>query len=321
MFIKDWKKNPSKYLGMPKLPNYMKKDGHATFAIPGQTFRTLKNGLTIPKTKEKSSNIKTKVTKEKLKEVRIIPLSQKNKVKVEVIYSKEKQNLNLNKENAIGIDIGVNNLMAITSNQIDPLVCLINGRPLKSINQYFNKKSTKLKSALEKCQGRKTSRKLEKLNQKRQNKIDDYLHKASKKVIDLCKENNIGTIVIGHNKEWKQECNLGKVNNQNFIQLPFNKLIGMITYKADLISNDVKVSEESYTSKIDHLANEEMKKQETYKGKRIKRGLFLSSICKVLNADTNGSIGILRKKKAVSKEWLATVGNRGCVYQPFKISL
>jgi len=146
------------------------------------------------------------------------------------------------------------------------------------------------------------------------------LHKASKKVIEFCIENDIGTIVVGHNKNWKQNSNMGKKNNQSFISIPFNKLIHMLEYKGKMVGVEVKIKEESYTSKIDHLVKEEMKKQEIYLGKRKKRGLFESSIGKLLNVDVNGSIGILRKDVA-SNDWLNNLGSRGCVYQPVKINI
>ena len=243
------------------------------------------------------------------------------KVKVEIVYKKEINHLNLNKDNTIGIDIGVNNLMAITSNQTIPFFSLINGRPLKSINQYFNKKSSIIKSDLEIKNKYKKSNKLDKLIQKRFNKIEDYLHKSSKKLIDLCIKNDIGRIIIGYNKGWKQECSLGKRNNQNFIQIPFNRLISMIQYKAKLYGVDVILNEESYTSKVDHLMLEEMDYHDVYSGKRVKRGLFKSAKGIIINSDINGSIGILRKRKVVSEDWLNNLGNIGCVYQPSKICI
>lgn len=318
--VKDWKKNKSKYLGMPKLPKYKEKNGFITLSFPGQSIRTVKNGLTIPKTKV-SINITPKITKENLKEVRIVPLN-KETVKVEIIYKVENQNLNLSKENAIGIDIGVNNLITLVSNgQVTQIVKIINGKPLKSINQFYNKKKAKLKSELENTNKKKSSKRLRKLDLKRQNKVDDYLHKASKKVIDICKENNIGTIIIGHNKEWKQNVSIGKRNNQNFVDIPFNKLIQNITYKGNLVGINVDMTEESYTSKTDHLMNETMQHYNNFSGKRVSRGLFLSGIGKVINADANGAIGMLRKKNVVSESWLNMIGNRGDVYSPVKISL
>ena len=190
--IKDYVKYPNKYLGRPKLPKYLPKDSYSSIYFTGQAFRKTTKGIKIPKTECK---IYTKILKKDLLEVRIIPLF-KDKVKVEIVYKKEINHLNLNKDNTIGIDIGVNNLMAITSNQTIPFFSLINGRPLKSINQYFNKKSSIIKSDLEIKNKYKKSNKLDKLIQKRFNKIEDYLHKSSKKLIDLCIKNDIGMIII-----------------------------------------------------------------------------------------------------------------------------
>ena len=232
------------------------------------------------------------------KKLRIIPLGNKN-FKIEIVYEKEIKNLHLNKDNAIGIDIGINNLMAITSNNPGCFSWLVNGRPLKSMNQYFNKQLSIQKSLLSIINNKYWSNALTNLSLKRNNKIDDYLHKASRKVINHCIENDIGTIVIGHNNGWKQEINLGRKTNQSFVSIPFNKLIQMIIYKTEEIGISVVLHEESYTSKCDHLAEEVMTHHDTYFGRRIKRGLYRSSTGKVLNADINGSIGILRKANVV----------------------
>jgi putative transposase len=315
--IKDWSKNKGKYKGQPKPPKYLDKQGRNILVYPGQNIGIKDGKFKIPKTK---IEIKTQVSKKSLKEVRVIPQGNKNFM-IEIIYSKEIQNLSLNKSNTIGIDIGLNNLMAITSNQKENNLCfLVNGKPLKFVNQFYNKQKSISQSQLKIIQDKLWSHKLDRLNLKRKFKIEDYMHKASRIVIDFCKEFDIGKIVIGHNKNWKQEISIGKRNNQNFVQVPFNKLIQMIEYKAEEIGIEVLITEESYTSKIDHLALEEMKHQETYLGKRIKRGLFRSSTGIELNADLNGVLGILRKVNEVSKDFLKSLGNRGCVLQPIKLN-
>ena len=211
--------------------------------------------------------------------------------------------------------------MAITSNQADGFSCLINGRQIKSINQYYNKIAASIKSSLKIIHNKDWSNELTRLTLKRKFKIDDYLHKASHAVIQLCKETNTGMIVIGHNKEWKQNCNLGSKTNQNFIQIPFNRLIQMITYKAEESGIKVEIVEESYTSKCDHLANESMEHHDTYLGKRVKRGLFKSSTGITLNADINGALGILRKAKVACEEFFDSIlASKGCVLQPIKLN-
>ena len=183
--------------------------------------------------------------------------------------------------------------MAITSN-IGNISNLVNGRPLKSINQYYNKRKAHLTSLLEKG-GLKSSKRSRRLEMKRNCKLKDYLHKASRRVVELMEQNNIGTCFIGHNKDWKQEVEMGKKNNQNFVSIPYSLLINMLRYKIEEKGGQLIELNESYTSKCSFLDNEEVCKHETYKGKRMKRGLFLSSKSKTLNADINGSLNILKR--------------------------
>jgi len=315
--IKDWVKYPGKYTGKPSLPKYLNKQGRNVLIFPGQNLN-IKNGiLRLPKT---SVEIKTLVDKQDLQEVRVVP--QGNQVyKVEVVYKKEITNLELDRSNVVGVDIGLNNLMAITSNQTESnLCCLINGKPVKSINQFYNKQLAQVKYVLKTVNDQTKSKRLNRLGMKRNLKVEDYLHKASRTLIDLCKEFNIGRIVIGHNKGWKQGINLGKKTNQSFVQVPFNRLIQMVQYKAEEVGIEVILTEEAYTSKVDHLALEGLEHQETYLGKRVKRGLFQSSTGVQVNADINGALGILRKIQVASEEFLKTLGGRGCVLQPIKLN-
>ena len=165
------------------------------------------------------------------------------------------------------------------------------GKYLKSLNQFYNKESSHLKSLNKNL----SSKKLKSLSKNRTNRIDDYLHKVSKDLINRAVSNDVTSIVIGKNLNWKQEVKLGKVNNQNFVQIPFNKVINMIKYKANLKGIDVIEIEESYTSKCSFFDNEYPCKHESYKGQRVKRGLFKTSLGKTLNADLNGALNIIRK--------------------------
>lgn len=160
------------------------------------------------------------------------------------------------------------------------------------------------------------SKKINSLYMKRKNKLDYEFHKIASVIIQLCIENNIGNIIIGHNNNWKQETNMGKKNNQRFVQIPFNQLILILKYKCEENYIKFNLVEESYTSKSDHLVLEEMKHHEIYLGKRVKRGLFKSLCGKLLNADINGAIGILRKRNAISDEELFLLRNRGDVVSP-----
>ena len=321
--VKSYKKNNSLFTGKPKLPNYLyKRKNFNIIYIDNTRFKKRnpdENSLMVP-----CSNYKIYIPKQiKLKDVRQISIQKfYGKTKINFIYEDKEVIRNKYDENsAIGIDLGVNNLCAITSND-KRISYVINGRPLKSINQFYNKKLAKLKSQLEICNSKKTSKQIERLHEKRHNKILNYFHNVSKRIIDICLENNIETIVIGHSKGWKQNCNIGKVNNQNFMQIPFNILIDQIKYKASKYT-DLKVicTEESYTSKCDHLAKEEMRHHDVYLGSRVKRGLFKSSIGKTLNADINGAIGMLRKANAITDEQLMLLRDRGDVVSPMMLNL
>lgn len=320
-FIKsiiEHKKNLSKFISKPKMPNYLyKKKDWNIVQVDKTRFRKVNeeiNSFNLP-----CSDYTIKVPKQiRLKDIRQVTIQKYfGKIKINIIYEDReviKNQYDLN--SAIGIDLGINNLCAITSND-KAFSYIINGRPLKSINQFYNKRLAKMKSQLEKCNKRKTSKRIQQLTQKRNNKINHYLHCCSKQIIDLCIENKVEKIIIGHNKDWKQDVELGKTNNQNFVQIPFSILINQLQYKSQKYTDlEVIVNEESYTSKIDHLALEDMKKQENYLGKRIKRGLFKSTTGKIVNADINGAIGILRKGNAISDAQLLSLRNRGDVVSP-----
>lgn len=271
-----------------KLPKYLDKvKGKFIVVYTDQAISKteLKQGII----KLSQTNMRIKTNKKNIKQVRVIP--KYGYFVLEVIYELKEKLLKNDNKRYCSIDLGLNNLATIGSNVIKPFI--INGKPLKSINQYFNKKVAEEKSLLPK--GVFTNENLERLYFKRDNKIKDYLHKASRYIINHLVSNNINTLVIGHNKNWKQEINIGKVNNQNFVSIPFNKLIQMLTYKSRLEGINVIETEESYTSKCSFLDNEEICKHEEYLGKRIKRGLFKASNGKLINADLNGALNILRK--------------------------
>lgn len=313
-----YKNDKSKFNSAPKIPNYLYKTKQFNIIQIDKTrFRKIDykvNSITLPK-----SNFTIKLTdKIKIKDIRQITIQKfYGKTKINIIYEDREVIKNKYDPNScVGIDLGVNNLCAITSND-KSFSYVINGRPLKSMNQYYNKKVAKAKQELEKCNKKNTSKKLYKLSYKRNNKIKHYLHCTSKQIIDFCVKNKVEKIVIGHNSNWKQNVNIGKKNNQTFINIPFNQLINQLQYKSKKYTDlEVVVVEESYTSKIDHLAKEELKKQENYLGKRVKRGLFESSTKKILNADINGAIGILRKANAISDAEINSLRNRGDVVSP-----
>lgn len=306
---KEFKRNPNKFNGFPKMPGFKAGKKQNLLIFTKNTIR-IKDGY-IHFIKNIICPIKTNASN--ILQVRIIP--QATCYVVEVVYEKEETNLDLNKENFLSIDLGLNNYVS-TINNVGKNPFIINGKIIKSFNQWFNKTDAKLKSFV----GNKgTSNRLKRLNNYHNFWIEDKNHKISKFIVNYCIENSIGTIIIGKNDGWKDGINLGRKTNQAFTQLPHSKLIQKIQYKSKLVGIDVILTEESYTSKIDHLAYEPLKKQDNYLGKRVKRGLFQSSVQKLINSDINGAIGIARK--VIGDSFIKTIINSGLVCNPYRINI
>lgn len=257
--------------------------------------------------------IKTNIGDNKLCQVRVIP--QATCYVVEVIYEKKEQDLNLDKDNFLSIDLGLNNLCSCISD-VGIKSFIVNGKIIKSFNQWYNKKRARLMSYI----GDKgTSKRLRRLNNYRNFWIEDKIHKVSRFIVNICIENNIGNLVVGLNKGWKNGVNLGKRINQKFVEIPFSKLVEKISYKCKLVGIDFQVHEESYTSKVDHLAFEKLGKHDVYLGKRKKRGLFQSSIGKLINADINGAIGIGRK--VFGDSYVSKIIDSGLAFNPVRVNI
>jgi putative transposase len=310
--LKEYKINPSKFLGRPKIPNYKKDNINESIIIFTNQNTRLKDGfIHFPKSCHLNP-IKTRI--KKYQQIRIIPKG--NYYVMEIIYNVQDHDLFLNKNNVIGIDLGLNNLITAVNNQgLQPF--LIKGGIIKSCNQFYNKINAFLQSNKDKQQYDFQTKSQQKLLRKRNNQIRDCFHKTSHKVIDYCIENDIGTIVIGYNEGWKQDIKIGKRNNQNFQQLPFAKLIQQIEYKAQMVGINVITHEESYTSKCSFLDNESIEKHEVYQGKRIQRGLFRTSKGQILNADVNGALNIT--KKALPNAFIE--GIEDMVLYPYSINI
>ena len=287
--IKVWKAHPEQFLGRPKLPGYKDKtEGRNILIYDIQTLSktALRKGLIVPS----QLGITVETQQQNIKQVRIIPKS--SHYVIEVVYEHEPGQASVDASLVAGIDLGLDNLATVTSNKPSFVPLLVSGKLLKSINQGYNKRRALLQSQLK---NRFTSKQLERLTDKRNRRIKHLLHSASKRIIDLLIAEGIGTLVIGHNPEWKQEINIGKRNNQNFVNIPHARFIAMLTYKAQLVGIRVIVTEESYTSKCSFLDNEPIGKHEQYMGKRVKRGLFRSADGHCYHADVNGSYNIIRK--------------------------
>lgn len=309
---KEYEKSPSKFKSKPKLPKY-KRGKKQNMAIFTTSACRLKNDGCIHFIKNIIQPIKTKIGENKLCQVRIIP--QATCYVVEVIYEKKEQDLNLDKNNVLSIDFGLNNLCTCISN-VGTTPFIVNGKIIKSFNQWYNKRKARLMSYI----GDKgISNRLRQLNNYRNFWIDDHIHKISRFIVNHCIDNNIGSLVIGLSKGWKNGINLGKRINQKFVEIPFSKLIDKISYKCKLVGISFQVNEESYTSKVDHLAFEKLCKHDVYLGKRKKRGLFQSSIGKLINADINGAIGIGRK--VFDDSYVSRIIDSGLAFNPVRVNI
>ena len=281
------KKNYTKKKSIPKYLDKSKGRFVAVYTNQAISKKELRKG--IIQLSGTDFKIKTKVDGNSINQVRIVP--KNSYYKVEVIYEVEEIEELEDNEKYAAIDLGVNNLATVSFNESKPFI--INGKPLKSINQFYNKRKAELQSKL--SGNRKTTNKINSITRKRNNKIKNYLHKASRCIVNHLVFNNVNTLIIGKNDNWKQETNIGKKNNQNFVSIPHTQFVEMISYKCKLVGIAVMTTEESYTSKCSFIDNEEMKHHEDYKGKRIKRGLFRTNKGKLINADLNGSLNIMRK--------------------------
>lgn len=291
--IKDYSKNPNKYLGKPKLPKYKDKNGRYIFIMTNMQAQ-IKDGylyFAFKPLKHLNNLFKTNVTG-KLMQTRIIPKG--SCYVLEIVYEIEVPELKEQNNRVVGIDLGVNNFATLTNNVgVHPIV--INGKGIKSINQYYNKKKAKLQSDLKKRHNRNWSNKLDKLQFKRDNKIEHFLHCASKSVVEYCVGLDISKVVVGLNKTWKQESKLHSKTNQTFIQIPYEQFINKLKYKLQEIGIELIITEESYTSGCSFLDNEELNKNTYDKSRRIYRGLFKSNNGILINSDVNGSYNIIRK--------------------------
>ena len=316
--IKDWKSHPEKYLGRPKLPKYKKKNGLKEFALTYNQFKLKPDNLIhFPKTLN-GFTIKPKFINSQydtIQQIRFIP--QNDRIVVEIVYLKTVADISIKSDNYIGIDLGIDNFATIVSN--NGIAQIINGKGLKSINRYYNKLIAKNKSKLDLDKSKtEYSHKLNSITNKRNDKVDYFMHNASSYVVNLALANNISTIVIGKNEGWKNEGNLGKVNNQKFVQIPYNSFITKLEYKCQEVGITLITIDESYTSGTSFLDDELPIKDFYNKKRRIKRGLFKSNQGKYINADINSACQILRK---VFVNAFNKPDNIGFVMNPVKVNI
>lgn len=318
--LAEYKKHPDKYLGQPKPPGFLDKNGCQVLILTNQNCKLADDHIRFPKIFDGFVILFMSAKRHgfrSFQQIRLVP--KKNCIVAEIVYNIEIPDQKPYNHKTAAIDIGVNNLAVIANNFHVPAV-LINGRPLKSINQYYNKKRAVIVSDLMRnCgQERRVSNRLLRLTQKRNAKITDYLHKASRRIVDWCVEHDVTLLIIGHNPGWKQNCKLGrtkqarKQNNQNFVSIPFNRFIDMVSYKAEEHGITVISVTESYTSGTSVIDHEPADKAHYNKTRRVNRGMFVSNSGIAINADLNAAYQIM--SKVVPFQW-----DSGCVLHPVTI--
>ena len=313
-----------------KLPNYLPKNGYANLIIG---MINIKDDiiLTIPYSytfkKKYETKIQIKVPKvledKKIKEIRIIPKFNARFFEIQYTYEIQEEKIKLNINNALAIDLGVNNLCTCVTNTDKSFI--IDGKKLKSINQFFNKQNAKLQSIKDKQNILRQTKQQFLISRKRKNRVDDYINKTCRYIINYCLTNNIGTLVIGYNQSFQYKPNLGKKNNQIFTQLPFGRVREKLEYLCKRYNINYVLQEESYTSKASFFDNDDLPtynadNPQTYEfsGKRIKRGLYQTKNGYLFNADCNGALNILRKSSAVD---LSILCSRGELDTPKRIRI
>ena len=312
-----------------KLPNYLPKDGYTTLVIGFVRLNGNKLIFPFSNTYKKSHKsvaitIPPILLDKKVKEIRIIPKANARFFEIQYVYEAENIQRNLNQNNALALDLGINNLVTAVSSEGKSFI--IDGKRLKSINQWYNKRNAQLQSIKDKQHlGYRPTNRQKANTRDRNNKVNDYMNKAARKIIDYCVSNNIGTLVVGYNETFQRNADIGKTNNQNFVNIPYGQLRSKLEYLCELNGIAFVKQEESYTSKSSFwdkddlpVYNNDNPKTYTFSGTRIHRGMYQCKNGMCLNADVNGALNILRKSNVVSLNGLYT---RGEVDTPVRIRI
>ena len=312
-----------------KLPYYLPKDGYTTLIIGFVRLNGNKLILPFSNSFKKTHNsveitIPPILLDKKIKEIRIIPKANARFFEIQYIYEAECIQRNLNTNNALALDLGINNLVTAVSSTGESFI--IDGKKLKSINQWFNKENARLQSIKDKQHfGKKSTNRQKAAARNRNNKVNDYMNKTARKVIDYCINNDIGTLVVGYNETFQRNNNIGKQNNQNFVNIPYGHLRNKLEYLCKLNGIVFVKQEESYTSKVsfwdkDNLPvyNADNPKKYQFSGRRLHRGLYKTASGKTINADINGALNIMLKSSVVDMNILYS---RGEVDTPVRIRI
>src|SRR6266478_1582574 len=322
-----YEEDPSKFTGRPRLPKYKHKtEGRniLVYTVQALSKPAMRDGLIRP------SGLPITVETEHtvIDQVRIVP--KQGYYVVEVVYERAPVQTKVDPSFCVGIDLGVTNLAAIASNREGFVPRLVNGRPVKAWNQWYNKRMKELKKRLPKADRERVTKQMERITNTRNRQIQHYLHTASKRIIDFLVKEGVGTVIIGKNPLWKQETGMGRKNNQNFVSIPHARFIDMLTYKAALVGIQVEVREESYTSKASFLDLDEIPvyhpnndTQYIFSGKRIGRRnrLYRAKDGRKICADVNGAYNILRKSRPDAFADAGAKGIAAYVVQPVRLAV
>lgn len=312
-----------------RLPQYLKKEGYYTLVIGFVRLRG--NKLLIPMSNSfRKTHKKIEITippvllDKKVKEIRIIPKSDGRFFEIQYTYeagSDIREELDINK--AISIDVGINNFATCVTSEGRSFI--LDGRRLKSINQWYNKNNSRLQSIKDKQRILNKTKQQSSLERNRNDRINDYISKCARHIINYCLDNNIGNIVIGYDPTLQKESNIGRRNNQNFVNIPFGRLKDKLSYLSEYYGINLIRQEESYTSKASFfdrddipVYNDDDPKKYVFSGTRVKRGLYKTSNGMCINADINGALNILKKSSVVS---LTALYSRGQVDSPLRIRI
>jgi len=322
-------KSEGKYDAKVRIPRYLDKEGFTTLVIG--FVRINGNKFVIPYSnsfrkehKRIEISIPPQLMDKLIKEIRIIP--KQNGRFFEFQYTYESERIEVIKPDfgkALSIDTGVNNFCSCITSEGKSFI--IDGKYIKSVNQWYNKNNARLSGIKDKQKNKGTTKQQSCLERRRNNQINDYISKSARYIINYCIENHIGNIVFGYNKDIQKNSNIGKANNQSFVNIPFGKLRSKLTYLSEMYGIKLILQEESYTSKASFFDNDAIpvyskddKTEYIFSGRRIKRGLYETSHKKLINADINGALNILRKSSAVD---LSVLSSRGAVDTPLRIRL
>ena len=312
-----------------KLPRYLPKDGYTTLVIG--FVRLNGNKLILPFSNNfKKTHKVVEITippvllDKKVKEIRILPKANARYFEIQYIYETECIQRNLNTQNALALDLGVNNLVTAVSSTGKSFI--VDGRKLKSINQWFNKENARLQSIKDKQHfGKKPTNRQKAIARDCNNKVNDYMNKAARMIIDYCINNDIGTLIAGYNVTFQRNSHIGKQNNQNFVNIPYGRLRDKLAYMCELNGITYVEQEESYTSKASFwdkdnipVYNNDNPKEYEFSGNRVHRGLYKTANGKTFNADINGALNIMRKSSVVDMNILY---GRGEVDTPIRIRI